>query len=957
MDTPWDRTATALRIGALRVDLRRRRLEVDGAIVEVPPRVFDLFLLFLAEPNVVHSRESLFRRVWPGVVVEDGSLTQGIWLLRRALGEDRKQCLRTVSRMGYVFEPWTPVVPEHESDMAPDRAVAVDAVPPSPPVDALADASPSRGSSMPKRGVRSGRRSIFLAGLVLVAIAAIATTVWALRSWSHPAAESATASVPVTSVGLVLLAPTMSDPDVDAAGALLRDWVQFRLWGFPEVMVLSEQDLADDGSYAPDRVVLLTTGRVAGGDGRIFLRAAFGPRDGTAREPPIERRGPPSELPRMVEAVAAEAVARIAPWRRDAPAPAYAIGDAASVYARGLRAIEARDWSGAAAALQSAIAVAPHAGIVRLRLADVLAEQGEARLASEQRVAARSMFGALPADTEALLELSRDRSLATADADFLRLAARYDALAARHPGRIDYALDAIRLRVSAGRLRDALKALSQPRWERQPFRIRVDAGLLRCRAQLNLGHFDAGEHCVQALMRLTAAAGPGARLYRGRAESLLAIARYNRNPDRADPALFERAASTFEAGGYVADALQERVRAQLMTAGPGSDTLPALERLLAQVRHDGLRAAEIQLLRDLAHRHLELGHDADHRRLLLEAERVAATAGDETYLTRISLELLMDDHRLGEMDRVERRIAALQRMPLAGEDAMVLAVMTSNLRLEQGRPRESRAALLHGTDVVTDHGRLPPSPLAAGMFDYARAHVAMQEGRLDEAAAALAASRRRMPEYYGTVLDFSDASLAMLRDDPGGATACIERGLHASEGVDDVPTRRESKISAAFLLTRVGQEARATRLYEELLPELTAAGEAYARTHVLVGLAETAAVRRDWEASRRYAVAAAATAAGRHWSLASRLSLLRLAEALDRGDLAQARTRFAELDAGALRADDHLVRSALALLQARFPGSQRPALSPRRGEPAFYRREAAWLANAVRPASPLTSAD
>lgn len=954
MGEPWGRTTIALRIGDIRVDLRQRRLEIDGAIADIPPRVFDLFLLFLAEPDVVHSRESLFRRIWPGVVVEEGSLTQGIWLLRRALGDQRKHCLRTVSRIGYVFEPWTRIVPE----MDPGESFANDvAAPPTSHVVVASGSSSSLSPSMPGTGFPFGRRRILLASALLV-MAAIASVLWVMRPWSSVAGDASPAKVPVASVGIVLLAPTVSDPEVVAAGALLRDWVRFRLWGFPEVLVLSEQDLADDASYAPDRVILLTTGRVVDSTGKIFLRAAFGPSNGAGREPRIERRGAPAELPRMVEAVAAEVVARIAPQRRDAPAPVYAIGDAASTYAQGLHAMDARDWPAAAAALQSAAVTAPRAGIVRLRLAEVLAEQGESRLASEQRVAARSMFGPLPGDTEALIELQRDRSLATADADFSRLAARYDALARRYPGRIDYALEAIRLQVSAGRLQDALRSLSQPEWERQPFRIRVDAGLMRCHAQVNLGHFDEGERCAQAQMALTAAAGERALWYRGRAESLFAIARYNRNPDRADPALFERAARTFDAGGYAIDALQERVRVKLMTMGPEAGAMPEIERLLIEVRRNGLRDLEVLLLRDLARRNLELGRNADYRRLLDEAERVAAMAGDETRLTHISLELLMDDHRLGAMERVERRIAALQRMRLSGEDAMVLAVMISNVRLEQGLPRESRAALLRGTAVVTDDGRLRPSPLATGMFGYARAHVAMQEGRLDEAAEALAAARRGMPEYYGMVLDFSDASLAMMRGDLDRATSRIEHGLDALSGIDDVQTQRQSRINAAFLLTRVGQEARATRMYQEILPDLTAAGEVYARTHVLIGLAETAAARRDWEASRRHADAVAATAVGRQWVLASRLSLLRLAEALDRGDLAQARLRFAQLDAGALAADDHLVRSALMLLRERFPAGQRPVLSPRAGESAFYRAEAAWLADAVRrPIAPAALVD
>lgn len=951
MAETWGSRTTAVRIGDIRVDLRHRRLEVDGEIVEIPPRVFDLFLLFLAEPNVTHTRESLFKRIWPGVVVEEGSLTQSIWLLRRALGEERKHCIRTVSRTGYVFEAWTGIVPE----MHPDPPVSVSAadtgatslpssIESSTSAPSTSTWSPA-GSPPPLRAPQIKRRRIAVAGLILLLIA-IASGVWLLSSRAPRQASDDASAVAVSSVGVIMLQPSVSDPDTAKAGVLLQDWIQFRLWGFPEVLVLSEDDLADDASYAPDHLVLLTTGRVTGGNGHIFLRATFGPPGVRASEPRIERRGPPERLPQMIEAIAADVVARVSPGRQAEPMPLYALGNGAVDYAEGLRAMKTRDWRMAAAALRTAMQSSPRAGIIRLRLASVLAEQGEVRLATEQLVAARSMFGPLPADTETLIELLRDRSLATADSDFSRLAARYQSLAKRHPGRIDYALEAAKLQVSGGRLQETLPLLSQSEWALQPFRIRVEAGLLRCHAQLNLGHYDLAERCAQEMVRLTEAAGKRALWLQGRAESLYALARYNRNPDRADFDLFERAARTFESGQYAVDALQIRARAKLMRASSSAEALSGQEPLLAEARRNGLRGLEVLLLRDLARRSVELGMDADYRRHLAAAEGVAATAGDGASLRELSLESLMDDHRRGDIAAVERRIADLQRMRLGGEQAMVLAVMTCYLRLEQGRPTEARAALQRGVDAVTDDGRLVAPPLAAGMLGYARAHVAMHEGRLDEAAEALEAARRGMPEYYGWTLDFSEASLALMHGDIARTRSRIEQGLASLQGIDDAQTQRQGKINAAFLLTRVGEAKRAETLYEELLPTVTEAGDVYLRTYVLIGLAEVAASRRQWAASRRHAHAAVASQLTAAWVLSSRLSLLELAEALDRGDTVRAQTLFRTLAAGAAKADDHLVGSALALLLRHFPAQHRIA-APSAIVAPHYRYEAAWLADAV----------
>ncbi|MFY8041889.1 MAG: winged helix-turn-helix domain-containing protein, partial [Rhodoferax sp.] len=51
--------------------------------------MFDLLLVFLAEPGVLLTRDTLFERVWPGVVVEDSNLSQSVWMLRKALSKRR----------------------------------------------------------------------------------------------------------------------------------------------------------------------------------------------------------------------------------------------------------------------------------------------------------------------------------------------------------------------------------------------------------------------------------------------------------------------------------------------------------------------------------------------------------------------------------------------------------------------------------------------------------------------------------------------------------------------------------------------------------------------------------------------------------------------------------------------------------------------------------------------------
>src|SRR5690348_10592428 len=100
----WPASAQRLRVGEIEIDLRYRSVQRDGATHELNPRCFDLLLLFLREPRILHTREAIFRKVWPGVIVEDANLSSSVWMLRRAFGADARQWIRTVSKQGYIFD-------------------------------------------------------------------------------------------------------------------------------------------------------------------------------------------------------------------------------------------------------------------------------------------------------------------------------------------------------------------------------------------------------------------------------------------------------------------------------------------------------------------------------------------------------------------------------------------------------------------------------------------------------------------------------------------------------------------------------------------------------------------------------------------------------------------------------------------------------------------------------------
>ena len=93
---------TVLRVGRLALDLRTRRLEVDGRSLELTAREFTLAETFLRHPGQVLSREQLLSHVW-GYDYDPGSNVVDVYVgyLRKKLGADR---ITTVRGMGYRLE-------------------------------------------------------------------------------------------------------------------------------------------------------------------------------------------------------------------------------------------------------------------------------------------------------------------------------------------------------------------------------------------------------------------------------------------------------------------------------------------------------------------------------------------------------------------------------------------------------------------------------------------------------------------------------------------------------------------------------------------------------------------------------------------------------------------------------------------------------------------------------------
>lgn len=127
--------------GNFRFDGEQGILLHHGERISLPPKVFQVLGVLLQHQGEVVSKASLMQAVWPDSFVEESSLTQSIFLLRKALGktEDGAEIIETLPKRGYrmtlpvavtqrsggpVQDPAKTVLPPPESAPAEDLSLA-----------------------------------------------------------------------------------------------------------------------------------------------------------------------------------------------------------------------------------------------------------------------------------------------------------------------------------------------------------------------------------------------------------------------------------------------------------------------------------------------------------------------------------------------------------------------------------------------------------------------------------------------------------------------------------------------------------------------------------------------------------------------------------------------------------------------------------------------------------------
>ena len=85
--------------------------------IALRPKAFEVLAYLVQRPDRLITKAELIEAVWPETAITDNSLAQCLVEIRRALGDDSQQLIRTVARRGYVFNapPSTAVIELHRT--------------------------------------------------------------------------------------------------------------------------------------------------------------------------------------------------------------------------------------------------------------------------------------------------------------------------------------------------------------------------------------------------------------------------------------------------------------------------------------------------------------------------------------------------------------------------------------------------------------------------------------------------------------------------------------------------------------------------------------------------------------------------------------------------------------------------------------------------------------------------
>ncbi len=107
------------RFGRFLVDRRSACLRLDGIVVPLRPKSFDVLVFLAQNAGRLVAKAELIDNVWQNVNVTENSLVQCIKEIRQALHDDTQTTIETVSKRGYLFASPIVAIDSGDPDATP----------------------------------------------------------------------------------------------------------------------------------------------------------------------------------------------------------------------------------------------------------------------------------------------------------------------------------------------------------------------------------------------------------------------------------------------------------------------------------------------------------------------------------------------------------------------------------------------------------------------------------------------------------------------------------------------------------------------------------------------------------------------------------------------------------------------------------------------------------------------
>lgn len=256
-------SACVYKFDAFLLNLSERSLSRDGEPVQLTPKAFDTLVVLVTRSGHLVEKDELLKEVWPDTFVEEATLAQNIFTLRRVLGREGGQYIETVPKRGYRFVGDVEEVTDARVGVLMRRQTSSRLL-----IEEEYEEEPERRAVGGSRRLRlptlpRGRR---LAAVAALAALFAAGGAWLAHQWRVESAKRAAAISSVHKVAVLPFRPLGADSGDDLLGLGMADAVILKLSKMERLTVLPTSTVIKFAGRDGDQ---LAAGRELGADAML----------------------------------------------------------------------------------------------------------------------------------------------------------------------------------------------------------------------------------------------------------------------------------------------------------------------------------------------------------------------------------------------------------------------------------------------------------------------------------------------------------------------------------------------------------------------------------------------------------------------------------------------------------------------------------------------------------------